>query len=241
MDRSSLPSDPFAAPPPFGPVPAVRRRNRAFAIGGFVLGLLLVAGTMTWMVHSSAPMRAEAQHYLDDLNAGNVEAAYQQWCPQDREQYSLAEFRAQREDRVGEHGHVVGTFWSTDGDRVSYRTDQGPGVAHVAQVGGHWYICPKGAALVSAMENCSCMSPAQHLEADVAGVIRENDMTAPLSAVRCPTLPRLVDAEQVTCRAEAVNGARYTVVATESHNTTYTNVRVISGSEAPGSSQPLSS
>jgi hypothetical protein len=219
-------SDPFAAPPPFA-APVKRRRTQIFAIVGLILGLLVIGGVVVKLVGNGAPMRAEAQRYLDNLSAGNFDAAYQQWCPQDRAQYSLAQFRAQREYRTGEHGHVVGTSSSTQGDEVPYQTDQGPGVSHVARVDGHWYICPKGAALASAMENCACMSPAQHLEADIAGVLQGKDeLAAPLSVVRCPAMSALEDGVAITCAAEAVNGSGYTVVATESNGATYTHVTV---------------
>ena len=183
-------ADPFVDPPP-GARPARRGSRRrgarwtAFLVLGSVLGLILAAGSVVWASSSDGPKKAEAQRYLDDLNTGNLAAAYQEWCPQDRAQFSLAQFRAQRHYRIGEHGRVGG-FFAVSGNEVGYRTDRGGGEADLARVGGRWYICPSQRQLPDALANCPCMSPSEHLEADIAAIIQAHRMTPPLSAVNCP-------------------------------------------------------
>jgi hypothetical protein len=188
-----------------------------------ILGLIFLGFGVVRLLHRGATMRTEAQHYLDRLSAGNVDAAYRHLCPQAQAQVSLAEFRAEQEYRIGDHGHVVQQGWPIRKSRVDYRTDRGSGQLRVVAVHGYWTICPHSDELPP--PSAAGMSPEQRLEANIARSIRTRGLAPNLVSVSCPALPALVDGTTTRCDASSMTDG-FTVIATESHGTSQTTVRV---------------
>jgi hypothetical protein len=102
-------------------------------------------------VSSTAPAVTAANHFLDDLTAGDDAAAYQRLCTTTQANYTLDEFTAavQGQPHIRRH-RVVGVSTSTvNGTRTALVTvdltlDTGAPDTHalpLVREGGHWRVC----------------------------------------------------------------------------------------------------
>jgi hypothetical protein len=200
------------------------------------LVLVLVLGAIgvgvNVYIKDSHAAKQVATTYLSALGRGDFDTAYDQWCAADQAVYPPGAFRAQHEYRRGEVDNVTGSWISittsgTSAD-INYRSPGDPLTQSLAmrRVHGTWRVCPQGSRLRYDMENCGCMTPGQHLEADIALVLNDKRAKFPLNAVQCPALSALVDGQPVLCRGSSRDGRTWDIRATESNNATYTNVEV---------------
>jgi hypothetical protein len=219
-------------PPVAGRLRPARRRSVGPGVGLAVAVLLaLVAVDAVGAVHSTNAERLAATSYLGALDRGDTAAAYAQWCGEDRAVYPEAAFRAQHEYRAGHSGEVhPSTLARMIGvtPPVPYQ-DAGSAIGKdlaLRHSGGRWEVCPRGERLQSDMENCGCMTPAQHLEADVARVVAGPGSDHSLTSVTCPALVALVDGQAVNCTGTDTDGHNWRLIATEANGRTYTSVRI---------------
>ena len=219
----------FSTGSPFEP----KRKKWPFVALGLVILVVLGAigvGVNVYVTQSSGAKKAAAT-YLSALERGDFDGAYDQWCAEDQAQYAPGAFRAQHEYRQGEvdavRGVTINTTTSGTTADINYWSDGSLQSLELSRVHGTWQVCPRGDRLRYDMENCSCMTPSQHLESDVAQVLNDKRAEYPLNVVQCPALTALVDGQPVVCHATSRDGRSWDIQAVESNNATYTTVKVL--------------